>query len=259
MRHTQWRFIDTGSNSGTYNMALDQALLNRYNPGSDLPVFRLYHWDPPAISLGRFQEAGSVLDLKKCLKNNIPVVRRLTGGGAIFHDHELTYSIICSADTAALLPVKESYGKLSSFLIHAYRELGYDACFANEIGNAGMRLGKKSDFCFAGREDYDILLDGKKIGGSAQKRTKYKIFQHGSIPMHLDPTGHADYFKDDITDTTNRITFISSRSSIGMPQLKKLLKKSFEKNLGVTLIPDGLKPEEEKTSLSLQENICVAT
>jgi len=179
-----WRLIATGPLSGAENMAVDEALLNAFNPQSSLPVLRLYGWTPPALSLGRFQKAADVLDMHICRADNVPLVRRITGGGVIYHADELTYSIVCSPEQIPpASSVKDSFRVLTGFLLEFYKKIGFDAGYAFESNATGLPLGERTPFCFAGRETFDIIVNGRKIGGNAQRRLKYLIFQHGSIPV----------------------------------------------------------------------------
>src|SRR6266568_7439915 len=180
----KWRFVDTGPLDGPANMAIDEALLLNFDPVQSMPVLRLYGWQPPALSLGRFQQAEEVLDLGRCVTANVPVVRRITGGGVIYHGDELTYSLVCAPQQIpAAASVKASFRVLTSFLLCFYQKLGLDAAYAVDHMPHGTCLGERADFCFAGKENYDILVNGKKIGGNAQRRMRSVIFQHGSIPL----------------------------------------------------------------------------
>lgn len=218
-----WTFIDTGYNSGCYNMDIDEKLLRNYTPKS-LPVFRFYSWYPPVISLGRFQNHREVLDIDECRRDSIDIVRRPTGGGAIFHNKDLSYSIICDADIVGeRMSVKDSYKKLCYFLILSYRELGFSTCFADEDG-VFIEDHKKADFCFAGMEKFDILINGRKIGGNAQKRCRKIIFQHGSIPFNID-NDIEKYFKKPIDYRWATLT------TLKIEEFKKILLKNFEKLL----------------------------
>ncbi|MGB7630634.1 MAG: lipoate--protein ligase family protein, partial [Candidatus Deferrimicrobium sp.] len=184
MSGTTWRLIDTGPLDGASNMAIDEALLDNFDPGKSTPVLRLYGWSPPALSLGRFQDAGEVLDLDRCRADGVSVVQRITGGGVIYHAEELTYAIVCAPHhLPGETTIKESYRFLTGFLLSFYRELGLPAAYAAEVPEDTSRLGKRTPFCFAGRESYDILIDGRKIGGNAQRRLRRAVFQHGSIPL----------------------------------------------------------------------------
>ena len=159
-----WRFIDTGLLDGPANMAIDEALLACFAPETSAPVLRLYGWNPPAFTLGRFQDAGAVLDLEKCRNAGIPVVRRITGGGIIYHAGELTYSIVCPPNhISSAVSVKESFRMMTAFIIGFYEKLGLAARYAVDHYPPGTRLGDRTPLCFAGRETYDILVDGRKI------------------------------------------------------------------------------------------------
>ena len=165
-------------------MAIDEALLRSFDPAVSLPVLRLYGWNPPALSMGRFQKAAGVLDLERCRADGVSVVRRVTGGGVIYHADELTYSLVCApGQIPPAGSIKDSFRVLTGFLLAFYRRLGLDADYAADVAPEGTRLGERTAFCFAGRESFDILAGGRKIGGNAQRRLKGAIFQHGSIPL----------------------------------------------------------------------------
>jgi lipoate-protein ligase A len=179
-----WRLIETGPLSGAENMAVDEALLNSFLPESSSPILRLYSWNPPALSLGRFQKAAEVLDMERCCADNISILRRITGGGVIYHADELTYSIICSPEQIPpASSVKDTFRVLTRFLLEFYTRLGLKVAYASESVEPGVILGARTPFCFAGRESFDIKVNGRKIGGNAQRRLKGLIFQHGSIPV----------------------------------------------------------------------------
>lgn len=185
----KWRIILEGPGSGYYNMAADEAVLLNY-PHFHEPTLRIYGWDKPFVSIGYNQKAGAVL--KPCA--DIPFVRRITGGGAILHHDELTYSVTRAlSDLPSCLHRHtknsggggESYEIICRFLIEFYLKLGLEARFAKDVSmSAG--LGHFSDFCFSSYERYDLVIEGKKIGGNAQRRKKDIIFQHGSIPLTID-------------------------------------------------------------------------
>ena len=179
-----WRLINNGFGDCHTNMAIDETLLRSFDPATSAPVLRLYGWDPPALSMGRFQKAGQALNLERCNVEGVPVVRRITGGGVIYHADELTYSIVCSPEQIpSTTSLKDSFRILTRFLLNFYKALGLDASYAQDAAPAGYRLGARTDFCFAGRESFDILINGRKIGGNAQRRQRNVIFQHGSIPL----------------------------------------------------------------------------
>jgi len=178
-------------------MAIDEALLRSFDPAVSLPVLRLYGWNPPALSLGRHQKAVEILDLARCRDDGVAVVRRVTGGGVIYHADELTYSLICApGQIPPTSSIKDSFRVLTGFLLSFYRTLGLDAHYAADAAPQGTRLGERTAFCFAGRESFDVLVNGCKIGGNAQRRLKEVIFQHGSIPLLNRATTGLTYMVD---------------------------------------------------------------
>jgi lipoyl(octanoyl) transferase len=175
------RLIHDGAADGPTNMARDEAMLIAVGNKSAPPTLRLYQWSPPTISLGYFQKFADYEALP-APAGALPVVRRLTGGGAILHDLELTYSMA--------LPV--GHELLVDGPSRLY-ELAHDAVIAalGELDVAAARCGKTDDsgaargpfFCFERRHCYDVLLGGDKIAGSAQRRTRQAVLQHGSIVL----------------------------------------------------------------------------
>lgn len=162
-------------------MARDEALMLRVGAGESPPTLRLYQWCEPTISLGYFQRFAEYEALPPPA-GSLPVVRRLTGGGAILHDLELTYSIA--------LPL--SHPLLAGGPNRLY-ELAHDAVIASlgHAETAPARCGTTDDstagrgpfFCFARRHCFDVLLAGEKLAGSAQRRTRTAVLQHGSIVL----------------------------------------------------------------------------
>ncbi|HLO25336.1 MAG TPA: lipoate--protein ligase family protein [Geobacteraceae bacterium] len=253
-----WRFIDTGPLDGPANMAVDEALLACFDPATSAPVLRLYGWHPPAFSLGRFQDAGQILDLEKCRDAGIPVVRRITGGGVIYHADELTYSIVCSPNQIPpAKSVKDSFRVLTSFLLRCYEKLGLAARYAVDLYPAGARLGGRTPLCFAGREAYDILVQGRKIGGNAQRRLKNVIFQHGSIPLRGSLATAAGYVRDlppGLEEGTASLADFGV--TIPVPDLKHLLLEAFAANFA-SAVASGelLTGEREMTERFLHERL----
>ncbi len=248
-----WRFIDTGPCDGPTNMAIDEALLSCFDPAESSPVLRLYGWSPEALSLGRYQKAEESLDLDLCRSAGVPLVRRITGGGIIYHAAELTYSLVCAprhlppADS-----IKESFRILTSFLLAMYRSLGLDAFYAVDRLPRGAVLGERTPFCFAGKESYDILINGRKIGGNAQRRLKNTIFQHGSIPLvNMSDTG-ARFLREIPAGIRESTTSIGEEGVLlGEDRLKEALKSAFEESLGTTLETGTMTAEERALATRL--------
>jgi lipoate-protein ligase A len=240
----EWRFIPTGKRDSYTNMAIDETMFRLYGIGGT-PMFRVYGWDPPGLSIGNNQNARETLRLTECYTAGIPVVRRLSGGSAIYHDDEITYSLLCSKDDLEGVDgVRESYKKLCSFLLLFYERLGLEAYFS------GLRRGDERPpaFCFSARETYDIVIGGKKIGGNAQKRRGRLIFQHGSIPFSLDFTTIARTIRDvppDIEEKTTCLDECTGRR-VAFPEAERLLSSSFGDALRVGLYRKEITDEESK-------------
>ncbi|MCE1226377.1 MAG: lipoate--protein ligase family protein [Geobacteraceae bacterium] len=252
---TLWRLIDTGPCCGRENMAIDEALFRCFDPAVSQPVLRLYGWQPPALSLGRFQKAGDDLDLTRCRADNLTVVRRITGGGAIWHADELTYSLVCSpAQIPPASSVKESFRVLTSFLLGFYRALGLQADYAVDLVPSGSKLGQRTPLCFAGQESYDIMLHGRKIGGNAQRRSREIIFQHGSIPLQNRVGQGVQYLKIRPQGLEQATTCLADEGIVvGDAQLKQTLQQQFAERLGATLQSGGLTEQERDLSEKLMK------
>jgi lipoate-protein ligase A len=242
-----WRIIDTGPLDGPANMAIDEALLASFAADSAaLPVLRLYGWQPPALSLGRYQRTLEVLDLDRCTAAGVPIVRRITGGGVIWHTHELTYSLACSPrHLPDGLSVKASFRTLTSFLHSFYHSLGLPAAWAVDTDPNHAALGERTAFCFAGRESYDIIMNGRKIGGNAQRRLKDAIFQHGSIPLVNRIEEGIGYLRQRPAGMAAATTSLAEEGVTAEREaLVPLLVTAFRKAMGVELREDTLTTAE---------------
>jgi lipoate-protein ligase A len=235
-------------------MATDETLLCLFAPQTCAPILRTYGWAPPALSLGRFQSTDEVLDLDNCYNNSVAVVRRISGGGAIYHVDELTYSIVCSLEQIpSTTSVKESFRVLTGFLIDFYRTLGLNASFAVDTVSDAERLGVRTAFCFAGKESFDILIDGRKIGGNAQRRQKNVIFQHGSIPLINRTQQGLQYMKDRSPRyAENNVALSECGVPADITALKRMFVEVFSRHLGVEIFASCLSQDEQRMSRDLQ-------
>jgi lipoate-protein ligase A len=219
---------------GALVMARDEALLSEVASG---PVLRLYGWENWTLSLGRFQKPEKDL-LPGFLSNpSFPMVRRMTGGGAILHGQELTYSLVCRQEDLGTKDVKASFELLCQFLILFYKKLGLEAEFAVRTGIPQEQLGQKTAFCFGGKEEYDLLIGGKKMGGNAQRRFKDVIFQHGSIPISLNWKGLGLIFPKEDIPQGEEITSLDRELAVlpDWERLQAFLKDAFEESYSVDL------------------------
>jgi lipoyl(octanoyl) transferase len=249
-----WRLIDTGPLDGATNMALDEALLACFDPQSSRPILRLYGWEPPALSLGRFQKAAEVLDLERCAAEQVPVVRRITGGGVIYHADELTYSLVCAPhQIPPHSSIKDSFRVLTSFILRFYERLGLAPAYAVDALPGGTRLGARTPFCFAGRETYDIVVGRRKIGGNAQRRLKNTIFQHGSIPLANHAARGAGFLRERPSGLAETAALAGFGIKADVTALKGLLVAAFAEALAASIETDGPTPEEEAMTAVLAQ------
>jgi len=179
----KWRLISDPPLPGAVNMQRDLDILEEVASGKAPPTLRLYRWAPPALSLGRFQKAEAVADLEACRRLGVDLVRRPTGGRAILHDRELTYSFVVP-DSRLYIPagVIPSYRFISRALLSAFEILQIDAALSPESPR-GADLAPGS--CFDTPSAYELRVAGKKVVGSAQLRRKGMLLQHGSILLAL--------------------------------------------------------------------------
>jgi len=249
-----WRLIDTGPLDGPANMALDEALLSCFDKKHSLPVLRLYGWNPSALSVGRYQDADAALKLDLCGADGIPVVRRMTGGGIIFHAQELTYSIVCAPEQAGeATGVKDGFRRLCGFLLGTYLRLGLQAAFATDLNKSGERLGERTAFCFAGKEEFDVMVNGRKIGGNAQRRLRGAILQHGSIPLESRVQDALRYLKEPAPGAAAAVSLAELGLQPEPGQLKQMLVDAFQESLGVSLVPGRPSAVELRVAAQLEE------
>lgn len=181
----KWRLIHSPPASGSWNMAVDEALLESVQAGNALPTLRLYDWLPGTLTLGYAQPIRNV-DFQGLEKNGWGLVRRPTGGRAILHIDEITYSVVAPInETRVAGGVLESYKRLAQALLRAVEYLDVPAIGKEKNGPREPRQ-EPNPICFEAPSDYEITVDGKKLLGSAQARRKEGFLQHGSLPLHGD-------------------------------------------------------------------------
>ena len=169
---------------------MDESILEHIYRGESKPTLRLYSWNPPCLSLGHAQSFKDV-DVERLKSHGWDVVRRVTGGRAILHTDELTYSVTGSADEPVLSGgVLESYNRLAQALLHAVQSLSVPVEMKEHEG--GHTKQNLNPVCFEVPSTYEITVDGKKLIGSAQARKKEGVLQHGSLPLTGDLTRICD-------------------------------------------------------------------
>ena len=183
-----WRFIDTRENTGEQNMRFDEMLAQSLVEGRGRPTVRIFRWKPWAISLGYNQDARD-LDVERCSREGIDVVRRPTGGRAILHAEELTYSVVMFSGRKSVLQV---YNDISRALVRGLALFGVDVALQKSQPDFREQYRQASSVpCFTSSARYEIEWRGRKLVGSAQRRfsdgVRDVVLQHGSIlcgPAH---------------------------------------------------------------------------
>jgi lipoate-protein ligase A len=180
---TDWWLIDDPPGRASRNLAKD-AHLFAGSARRDRPVLRLYEWDRPALSLGRNQRIQGAIDAAACARAGVPLVRRMTGGWAVLHGADLTYSVTAPLAAGGEGPfgssILSTYRAIAEVFLRLFRELGYSP--AMHPYSARDRAGMASPICFQTPSACELLIDGKKLVGSAQRRRPEAFLQHGSIP-----------------------------------------------------------------------------
>jgi lipoate-protein ligase A len=224
----KWRLLFHPANDAYTNMAIDEALLV-----NGTPTLRLYSWVPSAISIGYFQSITDEVNISECKKQGVDVVRRITGGGAVYHDEngEITYSFVCPQH---LVPSKilDSYTLICTALASGLNQLGLNA------QHAGIN---------------DILVNGKKISGSAQTRRYDHVLQHGTILTKVDvkkmfsllQVSDKKISDKAIDNVKQRVTSIENELGMfDMKQIRVALIKGFEDHMGLSFTRETLSKKE---------------
>ncbi len=185
MNDTYWRLIHSQPAVGAWNMALDEAILDSVITGEQPPTLRFYAWEPACLSLGHAQPVDQVV-LESLKSHGWDLVRRPTGGRAILHVDELTYSVCAHQNHPVMVGgLLESYRRIAAALIGGLAKLGIQAAadsqYAVPSGSA-----QNAAVCFEVPSNYEITAGGKKLIGSAQARRNLGVLQHGSLPLYGD-------------------------------------------------------------------------
>ncbi len=247
----EWRFIDSANCDAAFNMALDEAIAISVRSGDAPPTLRFYGWATPSVSLGSFQKITDI-DIEYCMKNYIPVVRRPTGGRAILHGDELTYSFSSRNEGDFSNGLLGSYRKLSIAFKYAMEQLGL-AVSLKEKSESARNL-TRNPICFKSTSYGEISIKGKKIIGSAQKRWNDAFLQQGSIPYSIDYEKNAGVFKVEKDILKEMFGLGQIINDFDPDRFKNAIISSFEVLFNVKLVSSPpLARELEVAHLLLQE------
>jgi lipoate-protein ligase A len=231
------RLLETGFSDAFTNMAVDEAIMELHKPNS-MPTIRFYGWRPHAVSIGFPQPIGRAVDLAKARALGVDVVRRITPGGAWFHEKEIAYSFVCTA-SSGIVPEKttESHEKICSALAEGLAELDVEASFS---------------------PPNDIIVNGRKISGSAQVRKGGKLLQHGTLLMGLSADKMFSLLKvpheKTALDKKQELTSLERETGreYSLIDVARAMEKGFEKELGARLLHGELGSEEKELAEELR-------
>lgn len=256
-----WRFLNSGKGPGRVNMETDEGLARALLRGDGFPTIRVYGWSPRTLSLGWNQSPEEVL-LDRVEADGIDVIRRPTGGRAVLHADELTYSVVMRAEGKS---VGEMYGTISEGLLCAVRRLGVDAAMERRGAGSEGGSGIRSAACFVAAAKSEIVVGGRKLVGSAQRRygapgREDVVLQHGSLLLGDDHIRIVEYLRmsEDMRETLwrelrRRSTNLSAELGRRVPfeEAAAAVKEGFEEAWGVRLwsITIAREPEHETTAI----------
>lgn len=255
-----WRLVDTGYAGGYWNMAVDEAILQEHIAGRVPPTLRFYAWKPATVTTGYFQDMEKEIDVEACQKAGFHFVRRLTGGRAVLHDVELTYSIVAREDNPVVSgSILESYLKISRGLLAGLAKLGIQAEMVTHVKKT-----KGSAACFDSPSWYEVVYQGRKLVGSAQTRKHGVILQHGSIPFILDGKKLFSVLKIKNEELRERLAQSFKRQACGLNEILgreisyaeavEAFAQGFAEALGVTLEKQELTSREQELAQQLEWN-----
>lgn len=188
-----WRVLSDVAQEGPWNMALDEAIAHAVEAGRVAPTVRFYAWDRPTVSLGCLQAARGAVEWEACDRLGVRIVRRPTGGRAVLHDDELTYSVCVPLDRSWVrLSVGESFRRIGEGIVAGLRGLGIAATLGKADG--ALASPREVGACFQTPRMPAVLAAGKKLVGSAQRRLGSAILQHGSLLLGADLAMHQALF-----------------------------------------------------------------
>lgn len=255
---TKWYFINSGPCSPSYNMALDEALLDWHSEGLIPPVIRFYEWNPATLSIGYFQTVEKEINIEAVKRLGLGFVRRPTGGRGVLHEHELTYSVIVTESYPSMpATVTEAYRVISEGLLLGFQNLGLNAYFSvpNTDEQKENLKNPKSAVCFDAPSWYELVVEGKKVAGSAQTRQKGVILQHGAILLDLDEDKLIQTFKFASEEVREKVRKGLSQKAVSinkiiskpvtMEECKTAFKKGFADALEIELVEYNLTQEQK--------------
>jgi lipoate-protein ligase A len=246
-----WRLLDFQNYNIFENMAIDESIFHETIKNRKHPTIRFYSSRPAAVSIGYFQDMRKEVNIEKCHRAGVDVVRRITGGKAVFHFHEITYCVV-AGDQEKIFPsdISETYKVISKCIARGLAYLGIRADLA-EGGRVGAGEELKS-CCFSVPSKNELLVEGRKICGSAQVRRRGGFLQHGSLLLAFDPGETASLLLPartpvQVEKLREAVTAINEElvSPVDVQEICLQLKRGFTDELSIEFVEETLTPVEE--------------
>jgi lipoyl(octanoyl) transferase len=243
-----WRFVRDPPAAGAWNMAVDEAIAAAVGRAAVPPTLRLYGWQAPTVSLGYGQRWDGGLDREACRRLGVGLVRRPTGGRAVLHAAEITYSASVPLDGEwGRLSVEDSFVRLCEGLLAGLRRVGIEAA----LGTSGAAGAHRPTACFQLRGLPAIVVGERKLVGSAQRRWERSLLQHGSILLRFDPELHGALFSGWTANTSGGITCLADlKPGIPPGAIEEALLDGWADNCGPGRVAP-LSPEEQDAAARL--------
>lgn len=242
-----WRLIPYQSYHAFQNMAIDEAIFRETLKNKKPPTLRFFGWSPAAVSIGYFQDVQKEIHVSRCRSAGVDIVRRITGGKAVYHLDEVTYSLAAGSWERRFPDgILRTYEILSSCLVRGLAELGVRASLA-ETG-VSRRKTDRASCCFSEPAGKELLVDGRKICGSAQTRSHGGFLQHGSLLMTFDPAATASLIRspEPVEELRSRVVGLNELTDVPVSAKKlcEALRRGFCDELGIDFAPGELTQEE---------------
>ncbi|MEE9614403.1 MAG: biotin/lipoate A/B protein ligase family protein [Thermodesulfobacteriota bacterium] len=232
----EWRLLVDQPAGGLENMATDEAVLTAARQGRSLPTVRLYGWKEPTVSIGYRQRSlpgGS---------NGLPVVRRITGGRAVLHHMELTYSVVCGSSNPLFAGgIRGAYLAISGCIVYALKDVGIEAGLCG-AGNSRPPGGHKWS-CYHAPSRDEVVVDGRKLVGSSQRRFKEAFLQHGSILFDVDSELITEFFGE---EALRGMAWVGAFGRVKVEEFREALTARLEEGLDISLRPGTLTDWEKQ-------------
>ena len=248
-KRDKWRLILDGPRDAFMNMAIDEAIFTHAREEHSGPTLRFFQWEKPSISFGYAVKVEKELNIHHCRQQNIPIVRRITGGGVVFHQCDITFSLIFPQD---IVPdgesVLDSYKFINQIFILGLKSFGITGNFYDMSRQKGD-MAEGENVCFIKPTQYDVIYEGKKLVGNAQRRKKNYILNHGSLLFSN------DYMKllpclnvanpEKMTENAITIESIMGKNA-GREDVIKSIMEGFVKKLGIIFVQESISPAEQE-------------